>query len=716
MHLVLAAIVATTAGGDAVTIDGVPQYEYVDAMFEAVRLAIAQRGDVYDATYIQGISGMAFRIAGPCPCAPTCSMGMGTEALAELVGYEVERLCLGMDESDFKHSVAEVVERVEEEIRAGRPVPVWHAFTNAEWDLVTGFDDERGEFVGWGSWHHGEGDDYARAPQDRMEEAVHFCPAYGALIIGEKTGEFDARAAELDAIEEAIRHCHAPKDPLLLHAEEHGHETPFRLREGKVCYDVWINTFRNNPQYVPNGPTDKYPLGVYSSTRQAAAPFLRQIAPNYPEARELLLKAAEHFEVDAAALERLRQELMGWEAGWDEPDPTKAARAVELLTTARKAYGKGMKAMERGLEAIGPERCARAHVRAVVLRGEGSAKVKDVRSLDWEKGRDCTLMGSLAEALRHTDSMHTYSDLMGLSGMALRLRYSNGDTKTEWCPSCTVAEMPDEQNLLAKQIGWTLPAEWSEPEGRDNEALAARLAAEIGAGRCVVGYPGNWNMALIFGYEDAGKTLLVNDYMDTARPGRDYMVTHKSARVPIEKVGPLLTFLGEQKQPPPARKALRRALKVALANWKREKHDGGLPDREYWYGEAAWQAWLGDLEGFGELDEESQVSFRGLSPWVYTQLFDARKAAAHFLKDWSCVAGDEAKGAMLRAAALYQEEVDTLDTLLPAQRERHEAIESDEVGNWADDDRAREAEVLRQAFELDRRAMGEVETAVERLD
>ncbi len=698
------------AGGETVVIENVGQYQYVDAMFEGIRLAIAQRGDEYDAAYIQGISGMAFRIAGPCPCAPTCSMGMSTDALAELLGYEIERLYLGTSEDDFANSVLEVIARVKSEIDAGRTVPVWHAFTNAEWDVVCGYDDETSEFIGWGSWHHGDGEAYARAPQVRMKEAVGICPAYGALIIGEKTGEFDPREAELDAIEEAIRHCHADGGPLHDQAIRSGRKAQWRfLTEGKVCYEVWAHQFRSDPDQVPWGPGNAYPMGVYSSVRSAAGRFLRQIAPKYPEAEALFIQAAEHFEVDAATLKQIQDELLGWSAGWDEPDPKKAAQAAELLTKARKAYGKGMKAMENGLKAIDPARCERAHVRAAVLRGDDGAEIRHVRPLEWEKGQDCTFIGAMAEQLRQTDGVYTYSDLMGLSGLALRLRYSNADTKTGWCPSCAVGEFPDEYALLTKQTGWTLPSDWLEAEGRDNDALAARIVAEIDAGRLLVAYPGHFNMALVFGYEDGGKTLIVNDYMDKTPAVLDSMSASKRVKVPIEKFGPLVTFLGEQNTPPPPPKALKRALRTALENWSLEKDDGGVGGREYWYGEAAWKAWIGDLRDYESIPAEAKDALRGLDWWVYTQLFDARKAAVQFLKDWSNVADGDARDALLKAGGHYQDEVDTLDTLVPDKRA---AVSSDGAPEWTEDDREREIEILTEAYELEQKAMAELGRAL----
>jgi hypothetical protein len=635
-------------------------------------------------------------------------MAMSPDELIACLGYQVEWLCLGISDGKLDRPVAEVVERVKEDVRAGRPVPVWHAFTFAEWDLVCGTDDETEEFLGVCTYG-GNAGAYKRAAQTRMQEAATICPAYGALIIGEKTGEFDAREAELAAIEEAIRHAHAPRDPFLQHVADR--QIPWRFREGLACYDAWAQKYRVTPDIVPNGPGDRYPMGVYSSTRGAAGPFLREIAPNYPDAQGELLRAAEHFDADAAALQTIRTEALGWNVEWKEPDPARAARVVELLSQARDAYAAGISALESALGHIDPARVERAHRRAVVEIGEGSARIRGIQPLQWESNRDCTFIGALHEALRNTASMYTYTDLMGLSGLAFRSRYCNADTGTQWGHSCAIGEMPDEQALLAAQTGWSLPTQWLEPEGRDNEALAARIAAQIDAGRGVLTYPGTYNVGLVYGYRDGGRTVVVNDYMDRRQPVLTGMDASKSMDVPVEKLGPLFTYLGAQSDPPHPRDALRKAFEIAVGNWRREKHDGGINGREYLYGETALKAWIADLGSFSDLSAEDQQSLSALDPWVYTQMWDARQAAVSFLSDWSCLTDGAVRDAVTRAAGLYEQEVDALQPLLAEKREA--VATPHDVAAWSANDREAEIAALNEALELERGAVAELEEALE---
>ena len=328
---------------DRVVLEGVDRYRTMDPNYEAARIVVAHRGETYSPDYIQGISGAAFRIAGPCPCAPTCSAATDTPALVRLLGYEVETGSLHGQGEARKASWAPIVDRIKTEIRAGRPVIVWNAFTNYEWDLVLGFDDEKGEWIGRGSYVGNE--QPASAPQMRPLEGSDVTDTL-ALFIGGKTGVLDARAAELAALEEAIHHAHSPHDPFL--AELSDRPIPWRFREGLACYQAWIHSFRVEPTKVP-GAGDRYPLGVYRSTHRAAAGFLRELAPKHLAAAPHFERAAELFAADADALDECTDKLCGGWEGWQEPDPAKAARMAELLARAHRSYKSGIKEIERGL-------------------------------------------------------------------------------------------------------------------------------------------------------------------------------------------------------------------------------------------------------------------------------------------------------------------------------------------------------------------------------
>ncbi|MBD3182845.1 hypothetical protein GF312_11180 [Candidatus Poribacteria bacterium] len=666
-----------------IIIDGVDRYRVKDPMFESIRIILSKKGEKYSPAYIQGISGAAFRIAGPCPCAPTCSLAYEPTEFVELMGYEMEHLDLSDDKIVPDEEVLKITPRIKEEIRAGHPVLVWHAFTFAEWDVVFGFDDEKKQFIGYGSYdrYMGEDGELAVADEKRMATCLDICPAYGAILIGDKVREFDASEAELSALEEAVRHAHSPGDI----------EKPNHFHEGLVCYDVWVHDFKSKPDHKVPYSGDYYTLGWCKSIRGAAAEFMRELAPKYPDVSKHFLNAAQYFETESNILGRIGNEVF---KGYKDANPEKAYQAAKLLTKARDNYAKGIKEIEMSLKEITPERAIQARNPAEIKRENGKVWIKNIRNLKFGEGQDCTFAGAVAEAMKVSQHPYKYEDIMGLSGLAFRVRWCNDKTETKWCPSCAIGEMPDEQKNLIELTGWSLPTEWLDADGRDNEKLRKKIVASIDAGKPVVAYPEHWNMALIYGYEDNGKILLISDYMKDEHP----------AKLPVEKLVGLQTYLGDHNNPHSYQDVLLKAMQNAVKNWKREKHNGGIEGREYWYGEAAFSAWINDLKEFDNLAEESQQGLDGINWWNYTSLYDARISAVKFLRSWSNVLGGEKREALKRAVKIYEYEVKVLEALLDDKwNSGEEQSRSEEV-------RLQEIRILKEALKLESKAISEIES------
>jgi hypothetical protein len=684
--------VAAQAGGEPVVIQNVDRYRVVEPLFEGARVVLSHMGAEYSPAYIQGISGAAFRIAGPCPCAPTCSTAMWVEDLLKLLGYQSQSFPPEGQGAAAQEREQEVLAQVRRQIAAGRPVLMWHAFTNYEWDVVCGFDEGRKELIGRGSYA-GE-DEYARAPETRPLRPASDIPLFGAIIVREKTGEFDARDAELSALEEAVRHARSPRDRLM--GEAGSHPLPWRFAEGLSCYDRWIHSFRVDPQKVPDAG-DRYCLGIYRSTRRAAGEFMRELAPRYPDARAQFERAATHFASEADALDECYAKLCGGWDGWHEPDPARGARAAALLTKARREYGAAIQQIERALERLDPERAARARQTAFRKRDGDRVWIEGVPPLAWGRGKDCTFAGAMESAMAMTRHPYTYAEIMGLSGLAFRVRWCNEDTKTKWCPSCAIGEMPDEQAATARLTGWRLSTEVQFGVEKPHLApIRRRIVASIDAGKPVPAYGSSLNMAVIYGYEDAGNTLLLTDYQRDEKP----------LRLPIAQLGPMQTYLGRYTKPPSLRDALVDALRAAVQNWRRERHDGGIEGRDYWYGDAALSAWIKDIEAFDQLPQETRESLAGLDRWNYRSLHDARKAAVQFLKDWSTVPDDAAARHLRRAADLYQQETELLEPMLADKRAAASAEQ------WSAVAREREVQILRDAQRLEGAAIAEMERAL----
>ena len=324
-------------------LEGVDSYQVMGPMFESVRVALSYRGEAYSPAYVQGISGAAFRIGGICPCAPTCACAMGTQDLIVTFGYEMEHLSLCEEGMDPAQEVDRVIARVKDEIRAGRPALVWHAFTWAEWDVVCGFDDETHQFVGRGSY--AGLDEYATADQGRMATCGAICPPLGTILIGDKTGQYDARQSEIAALQEAVAHAHSTENPDKLGGEQ------WVMLYGLACYDRWMGDFDLDPPRLPT-MGDRYCFGVNRSTHRAAAGFVRELAIKYPVAEEPFERATGHFAAEADALNEAAEMLFpGWqlpkEAGREMND-----QVAVLLHTARDNYARGIDEIERALKVI----------------------------------------------------------------------------------------------------------------------------------------------------------------------------------------------------------------------------------------------------------------------------------------------------------------------------------------------------------------------------
>ena len=335
-----------------VVLENVDRYRVPEPLFEGVRVILACRGETYSAAYIQGISGAAFRMGGPCPCAPTCEYAMGTDNLVRLLGYECERAGLGGPESDPKAQLPALLARIKGEVRAGRPALVWNAFTTAEFDVVCGFDEEKHELIGRGSYKGMDG--YAAAPDTRPAEN-DVAPAIGAIFIGDKTGTFDARSAEVAALREAVLHAHGASASIFP-----------GMPTGLACYDSWIASYQNRGSLIraktrdgkddlgwvaAQSGDDFYPLTIWPSTRQAAAAFLCELAPKYPDAAAHLDAAAGHFERESKALAACRDALGDRSK---EPTPDQCITAAAHLRDARACYSLGIAEIARALHAIEP--------------------------------------------------------------------------------------------------------------------------------------------------------------------------------------------------------------------------------------------------------------------------------------------------------------------------------------------------------------------------
>jgi len=337
---------------------------------------------------------------------------------------------------------------------------------------------------------------------------------------------------------------------------------------------------------------------------------------------------------------------------------------------------------------------------AAVKREDGNVWIEGVSTLGWGRQRECTFCGALEAATTVTARPFGYDDLMGWSGLAFRVRWYHGDTGQRWCPSSPVGEFPEEIAALQKATGWELRGLMGEEGAPNMDRHAPEIVASIDAGLPVLAYEPGLNMDVVYGYEDGGKTLLM----------RDYFTGNEPLRLPASKLGFMAILLGKRSAPLSHRDALIAGLQAAVSNWRRGRM--AWSKGSYWYGDAAYAHWIGDL---GTVDELTGLE-RGLlffvNHWNYSSLADARQAASRFLKAEAPLFEGDARAALERAAAAYEEECQLLAEPFRTKGAFLGPWSGKGIADWTPEVRKREQQVLARASKLEAAAIEEIEKAL----
>jgi len=316
-------------GDEDMILVNIDKYRYYDPLFEGARIILSYLGEKYSPEYLLGISGSVFKIAGGCPSRPTCVCDFWPADFFKLLGYDVKEYpCVDEDGND---KTSEMIEAVKNHIDNGKPALVWHAFTMEEWDVVCGYDNDTGQFIGRGT-HKGQ-DDYHREPWDRAKTSgVH---GFGAILVYERATEFNEKDAEINSLKKAVTHARKTlaKDQEYFEAE------------GIKFYRQWAEGFTK--QGRERSLADAYCYDVYSSVRKAAVKYLRELALKYSD-RDSFEYAAACFEREADEIAKAKP-LISWDSPWGVDEERSEALAPILLTAAGH-YEKGIEYLEKALK------------------------------------------------------------------------------------------------------------------------------------------------------------------------------------------------------------------------------------------------------------------------------------------------------------------------------------------------------------------------------
>jgi hypothetical protein len=322
--------------------------------------------------------------------------------------------------------------------------------------------------------------------------------------------------------------------------------------------------------------------------------------------------------------------------------------------------------------------------------------MENVPTLGWGRGKETTFAGALEAALSVTDYPCDYTTLMGVTGLAFRTRWFQGPGGP-WCPSSAVGEFPEEIAAASRATGWTLRV----AEGAPLERFAPDIVASLNDGLPVLAYGRELNMAVIFGYEEGGKTMLLRDYFTGDTPLR---------KAPNE-FEMFLLFPGEHTESLAPREAAIEGWKTAVRNWHR-RHDPLEEVRGYWYGDIALAKWREDLGLVDELSNKERELLFMVNWWCFDVLQDARCAAGTFLQDNADLLEGESRDALKRAAAIYAQEGAYLGRCFCEKSAFFGPWSGKSISDWTPEVQQREQDVLAEARRLEADAIAEIEKAL----
>ena len=324
--------------------------------------------------------------------------------------------------------------------------------------------------------------------------------------------------------------------------------------------------------------------------------------------------------------------------------------------------------------------------------------LENVPTLAWGKGKECTFAGALEAAMAVTEHPYKYSDIMGFTGLAFRVRWFKGPDGQGICPSCAVGEMEEEIAAAERATGWQLRTEVHHQD-ENMERHAPQIMTSINEGKPVPAYNEYLDMNVVYGYAEGGKTLLFRDY-------------HRgNVELPASKLGWLWVVLGEHRPGLSRREAVIEGLRIAVHNWRREVGREG--PGEYWYGPAAYRAWSGHLARYDSLPNDKRKLLGHVNWWNMFTVIDARRSAVAFLDENAGLLDGHARKGMLEASSIYKQALAFLESEVLAKGGcfLHFA-RGKSVADWTPDIRQRETELLTEAERYDAAAIAELDKAL----
>jgi len=326
-----------------------------------------------------------------------------------------------------------------------------------------------------------------------------------------------------------------------------------------------------------------------------------------------------------------------------------------------------------------------------IRREDGKVWIEGMEEVNWGGSfftREDSQVRCLVEALQCAGRSVTYAQAMGLSGAAFKITMA---------PDLFVAEMHSEMGMDWTEIlsrVWGVEYSWNAISCNDEknptwpQQLRDAAVESIDRGMPLFYMNGEWN--LLVGYLEDGSGYLCMPYAGS-EDGYKEMVK------PSGFVGEIwfASVLREAGEPADRRATVLRSLGDAVELAVRPAEKNG----ERLFGTAAYETWIAALE-----ENREGASLHG-NAFSYSQLLTSRQAASEYLRGIAAELGDDAAPHLGAAAERY-------DRIGQRLWDGRDCVKHPWDENWTPENRARQAQILRECQADEQQAVAAMETAL----
>ncbi|UCD94269.1 MAG: hypothetical protein JSU69_10975 [Candidatus Zixiibacteriota bacterium] len=340
-------------------------------------------------------------------------------------------------------------------------------------------------------------------------------------------------------------------------------------------------------------------------------------------------------------------------------------------------------------------------------RENGKVWIDGIPKLSWGVSGNCTYAGALAAALTVTNHPFTYSQIMGYTGLAFRVRWYRRTDINDWCPSSPVGEFPQEIDTTQRLTGWQFDVKerFGDPDPHRGQ-FTPEIVKSIDSGIPVLGHADDLDVAVVYGYQREGDQLrfLWNDYN---KP--EFVALDQST------LGPMIIIL--KGHSPGMEKVDRFISALTSPNWRRKSWTPeNYPEKRehsYLYGDDALKTWIADIEKADSFTPEQREKLFFVGWWCFAALRDARDAAATFMIEHAGLLGEKCSKPLDKAAEIYGR---LANMLAQPFRDRDVFLgpwTGKSINDWTPEVRRREIEILSEVRKHDAAAIFEIDRALE---